>query len=156
MTDQHGLHTTTVQQSPMPQELSLAVVGALHPNSDGSNRQFEIRMLNPGDPISLVLEPNNKADPSAVAVFSFRGIQLGHLSAERCGWIGAKIRQGQDVRPIFQSATADGAVIRVHLAGGIPRLPSPAPDKVLTGEERYREDADPDSGFWTDYLPPDE
>ena len=83
----------------MPQELSLAVVGALHPNADGTNRQFEIRMLNPGDPISLILEPNNKADSSAVAVFSFRGLQIGYLSAERCGWIGSKISQGHDLPP---------------------------------------------------------
>ncbi|KKW89741.1 HIRAN domain-containing protein [Sphingobium chungbukense] len=140
----------------MPQELSLAVVGALHPNADESNRQFEIRMLNPGDPITLILEPSNKADPSAVAVFSVRGIQLGYLSAERCGWIGAKIRQGLDVRGIFQAATSDGAIIRVRLDGGVPNLPSPQPDKVLDAEARYSEAADPDSGFWPDYLPPDE
>lgn len=140
----------------MPQELSLAVVGALHPNADGSNRQFEIRMLNPGDPISLVPEPSNKADPSAVAVFSVRGIQLGYLSAERCGWIGGKIRQGQDLRAIFQSASRDGAVIRVHLDGGVPSLPSPAPKPSLTEEERFDQAADRDTGFWPDYLPPDD
>ena len=112
----------------MPQELSLAVVGALHPNSDGSNRLFEIRMLNPGDPIRLEPEPTNKSDPSAVAVYSFRNFQIGYLSAERCGWVGGKILQGQDVRAIFQQATRDGAIIRVHLDGENTTLPPPPPE----------------------------
>ena len=140
----------------MPQELSLVVVGALHPNVDGSNRQFEIHMLNPGDAISLVPEPNNKADPAAVAVFSLRGFQIGYLSAERCGWIGAKIRQGQDVRAVFQCPTKHGAIIRVHLDGGTPTLPPPVPEPLMAPDERYAPAADPDSGFWPDYIPPDD
>lgn len=140
----------------MPQELSLAVVGALHPNADGTNRLFEIRMLNPGDPISLVLEPNNKADNSAVAVYSFRGLQIGYISAERCGWIGSKISQGQDVRAIFQAATKEGAIIRVHLDGGTPTLPPPPPEPVVVQEALHESEGDPDSGFWPDYIPPDD
>lgn len=140
----------------MPKELSLAVVGALHPNADGTNRQFEIRMLNPGDAITLVPEPTNKADSSAVAVFSFRGLQIGYLSAERCGWIGAKIKQGQDVRAVFQAATKDSAIIRVHLDGGTPTLPPPRPEPAATQDEPPASRADPDSGFWPDYIPPDD
>ncbi|AMK26619.1 HIRAN domain-containing protein (plasmid) [Sphingobium sp. SJ10-10] len=140
----------------MPQELSLAVVGALYPNNDGSNRQFEIRMLNPGDAISLLPEPANRLDSSAVAVFSFRGFQIGYLSAERCGWIGAKIQQGQDVRAIFQAPTNDGAIIRVHLDGGTPTLPPPPPESVLSVDALYAQQADLASGFWPDYLPPDD
>ncbi|WP_375293501.1 hypothetical protein [Novosphingobium sp. G106] len=34
---------------------------------------------------------------------SARGIQIGYLSAERCGWIGAKLRYGEDLRAVFQS-----------------------------------------------------
>ncbi|WP_097093741.1 HIRAN domain-containing protein [Novosphingobium sp. Chol11] len=140
----------------MPKELSLAVLGALHPNADGTNRQFEIRMLNPGDEVSLVLEPSNKIDSSAVAVFSFRGLQIGYLSAERCGWIGAKIKQGQDVRAVFQVATKDGAIIRVHLDGGTPTLPPPLPEPTATEDELHPSRADPGSGFWPDYIPPDD
>lgn len=121
----------------MPQLLSLTVVGALYPNEDGSNRQFEIRMLNPGDAISLVPEPVNRSDSSAVAVFSFRGFQIGYLSDERCGWIGAKIQQGQDVRAIFQAPTKDGTIIRVHLDGGTPTLPPLPPEPVLSADALY-------------------
>ncbi|WP_257558424.1 HIRAN domain-containing protein [Sphingobium sp. CFD-2] len=140
----------------MPRQLSLEVVGALYPNADGSNRLFELRMLNPGDGISLIPEPTNKADPLAVAVFSFRGFQIGYLSAERCGWIGGKIRQGHDIRAIFQRGTRDGALIRVHLDGGIPTLPSPLPPGVWTEDECYACSVDPESGFWPDYIPPDD
>lgn len=113
-------------------------------------------MLNFGDPISLVLEPNNKADNSAVAVYSFRGLQIGYLSAERCGWIGSKISQGQDVRAIFQAATKEGAIIRVHLDGGTPTLPPPPPASVAGHEALHESEADRDSGFWPDYIPPDD
>ena len=138
----------------MAQELSLLVVGALHPNVDGSNRLFEIRMLNPGDAIQLELEPTNKADPSAV--HSSRGYQIGYLSADRCGWVGGKIRQGQDVRAIFQQATRDGAVIRVHLDGQDPTLPPPPPEPVVPDPGAPVYEGDPESGFWPDYIPPDE
>nr|AJW29419.1 hypothetical protein plasmid201_231 [Sphingomonas sp. NS2] len=113
-------------------------------------------MLNPGDAISLLPEPANRLDSSAVAVFSFRGFQIGYLSAERCGWIGAKIQQGQDVRAIFQAPTNDGAIIRVHLDGGTPTLPPPPPESVLSVDALYAQQADLASGFWPDYLPPDD
>jgi len=140
----------------MARELSLIVVGALHPNADGSNRLFEIRMLNLGDGIRLALDPTNKADPSAVSVHSSRGYQIGYLSADRCGLVGGKIRQGQDVRAIFQQATRDGAVIRVHLDGQDPTLPPPPPEPVAPEPGAPHYEADPDSGFWPDYIPPDE
>jgi hypothetical protein len=127
-------------------DMSLAVVGALHSNADGSNRQFEIAMCNPGEPVRLVPEPRNKFDPSAVAVFSARELQIGYVSAERCAWIGSKINQGEDVRAIFQRATSTGAVIRISFSGKDPILPP----------ERPRPEAPPaDDDFWPDYIPPD-
>lgn len=140
----------------MPQELSLAVVGALHPNADGSNRLFEIRMLNPGDPVRLELDPTNKVDSSAVAVHSFRGFQIGYLSAKRCAWVGGKIRQGQDVRAIFQRGTRDGALIRVHLYGEDPTLPPPPPEPASPDPDDKVQQGDPESEFWPDYIPPDD
>lgn len=144
----------------MLQELSLSVVGVLYPNADGSNRLFEIKMLNPGDRIALVLEPDNKSDPSAIAIYSFRGYQIGYLAAERCGWIGAIIRQGLDVRAVFQQQDGEAAVIRLRFDGKEPTLPmveptapphdDPEPDNLA------RDDSDPASGFWPDFIPPDE
>ncbi|PTQ10884.1 hypothetical protein CLG96_10880 [Sphingomonas oleivorans] len=127
-------------------ELSLAVVGVAFLNKDGSNRQFEVAMCSPGERVYLVPEPKNPVDPSAVAVISERGIQIGYLSAERCGWIGGKIAQGMDMRAVFQEAGRTNAVIRVNLGGEEPTLPHP------------RSSAPPPSGddFYPDYIPPDD
>jgi hypothetical protein len=134
-------------------DLSLAVVGIIYPNKDGSNRQFEVAMCTPGEPVALVPEPTNKADPAAVAVFSARGIQIGYLSAERCVWIGGKIRQGQEIRAIFQQGSAHGAVIRANLDGADPVLPAA---RAIGENGSGARPPDPESGFWPDDIPPDD
>lgn len=130
----------------MPSELSLAVVGAAHPNPDGSDRRFEILLCAPGEPVELRPEPTNRADPNAIAVFSSRGIQIGYLTAERAPWIGSKLASGIDVRAVFQSKTDYGALIRANLEGSDPILPHPKSSRP-EGDE---------SGFWPDYIPPDD
>lgn len=126
--------------------LSLAVVGADFPNRRGPGRRFEIALCTPGEPIHLVPEPKNPADPRAVAVFSPRNIQIGYLTAERCAWIGGMLAQGRELRAVFQGASSFGAWIRVAFDGEEPLLPDPRPHEHVTD--------DPD--FWPDYEPPDE
>lgn len=114
---------------PLP-AISLAVVGVNHPNKDKSksNRRFEIALCKPGDPVELRPEPKNIADDGAVAVFSNRGIQIGYLTAERCGRIGALIREGCELRAVFQRDARHGAWIRVAFDGEEPVVdPNPAP-----------------------------
>lgn len=130
--------------------MSLAVVGALHENTDRSNRVFEIALCEPGEPIELVPEPTNKFDPSAVAVVSARGIQIGYVAAERCGWIGSRMAQGEEILAVFQEATRGGAVIRISFSGEAPLLPLKRPAPKATQE--FGED----SGFYPDYIPPDD
>ena len=103
--------------------MSLAVVGVQHANKDKSNRRFELRLCKPGEPVELRPEPKNRHDERAVAVFSNRGVQLGYLTAERCGRIGQLIRQGREVTALFQAETAFGAWIRVAFDGEEPRVP---------------------------------
>lgn len=124
--------------------MTLSVVGGIHANADGTNRLFEIALCAPGEPVQLQLEPKNKHDPSAVAVFSVRGAQIGYLSAERCGWIGSKIRLGDDIRAIFQSAMKGDALIRVGFSGKDPVLPAAPPAKQPARAE------------WDDVFYPDE
>ena len=131
-------------------DMSLAVVGALHENKDRSNRLFEIALCEPGEAIELVPEPDNKFDPSAIAVFSARGTQIGYLSAERCGWIGSRMAQGDDIRAVFQEGNPGGAVIRVGFSGEAPVLP------VKRQSEAPVQAIDDDSGFYPDYIPPDD
>lgn len=128
-------------------ELSLYVVGVAHANEDGSNRAFEVKMCNPGDPVELRREPKNKHDPQAVAVFSVRGCQIGYLSADRAGWIGGRLAQGQPIAAIFQEGGDTRAVIRLNLAGDPPTLPPPKP--------RQREEEPPEDRFYADDDAPD-
>lgn len=125
--------------------LSLAVVGSDYPNRGrGPSRRFEIQLCEPGEAIELRPEPTNPADPRAVAVFSCRGVQIGYLTAERCGWIGSMMRRGRQVDAIFQTATKFGAVIRIAFDGAIPLLPVEPSELV---------DFDPDPEFFPDPEP---
>ena len=56
------------------------------------------------------------------------------------------IKNGTEVRAIFQAATPAGAAIRVGLHGGVPVQPQPPVAKP----------AQADDGFWPDEIPPDE
>lgn len=123
--------------------ISLAVVGADYPNKRGPTRRFELAVCKPGERIDLIPEPKNKADKRAVAVFSDRGIQIGYLSAERCGRIGALIREGREIRAIFQQQTDYGAVVRVAFDGAEPVLPEPRPPRS------------PEQEWWPDEEWPD-
>lgn len=130
-------------------DMTLSVVGGIHPNADGGNRLFEIALCVPGEPVTLIPEPRNKHDPSAVAVVSVRGIQIGYLSAERCGWIGSKIRLGEEMRAIFQEAVKGGALIRVRFSGEDPVLP------MMTLRREHMQ-IDADDGFYPDEIWPDD
>ncbi|SOB88025.1 HIRAN domain-containing protein [Sphingomonas guangdongensis] len=130
-------------------QMSLHVVGANHPNADGGNRRFEILLCGPGEPIELVPEPKNPADPHAIAVFSSRNVQIGYLTADRAPWIGGMLRNGRPVEVIFQAATSAGAAVRIAFDGDHPVLP-PAHATGATP---------PNSGtveFWPDEIYPDD
>ncbi|WP_454884892.1 HIRAN domain-containing protein [Sphingomonas oryzagri] len=131
-------------------DMTLSVVGGIHTNVDGTNRLFEIALCTPGEPVHLLPEPKNKHDPSAVAVYSPRGAQIGYLSAARCGWIGAKINLGEDVRAIFQASGKGGSLIRVSFSGEDPVLPKSEPAKSQTRSLEW------DDGFYPDEVWPDD
>jgi hypothetical protein len=80
-------------------------------------------MCVPGEPAELRSEPNNPADPHAVAVYSVRGIQIGYLTAERAPLVGGMIRNGREMAVIFQAATPYGALVRLAFDGERPELP---------------------------------
>jgi hypothetical protein len=101
-------------------------------------------MCRPGDPVDLTPEPNNSADPRAVAVKSEREIVMGYISAERCGWIGRMINEGRDVRAVFQEATPYGAVVRISLDGSNPILPDRPAQSRPNDEDFWPDDPSPD------------
>ena len=127
-------------------ELSLAVVGLDFPNADKSNRRFIMALLEHGEPVYLLPEPKNKADPRAVAVMTMHGGQLGYLTAERCGWIGSRLGAGERYEAFFQEPGRSSAVIRVRFGGGTPTLPPPR-DPVPPPDE-FGIEPDPDPDGW--------
>ena len=128
------------------QELSLAVVGIEYANADKSSRGFELALLRPGEPVDLIAEPKNKHDPLAVAVHRAGGGQIGYLSAERCGWIGGRIRAGEPWLAIFQGVTGSVAWIRMRFGGDAPTLPPAAPTSPADDEDGFA--PDPDGPMW--------
>ncbi|SFS01437.1 HIRAN domain-containing protein [Sphingomonas jatrophae] len=128
-------------------ELSLIVVGVPYDNAGPGNRAFEVAMSQPGEPVELRREPRNRHDPQAVAVYSSRGIQIGYLSAERCGWIGGKLAAGETCVAVFQQALDGAAAIRVRFGGGAPTLP-PAERAARPAVDPHDFQPDPDPGEW--------
>jgi len=124
-----------VQRLTSPREMSLAVVGLGYPNADRTNRRFEMALCTRGEPVHLVLEPENKFDESAVAVVSARGIQLGYITAERCGLIGTWIRAGEKHEAVFQEPGRTAAVIRVRFGGGRITMPPERADVIWDRSE---------------------
>lgn len=133
-----------------PPAMSLAVVGARFPNSDGSDRRREILLCIPGEPVELRPEPHNKADARAVAVLSYRGVQIGYLTAERCGRISQLLEQCREVQAIFQQTSPSGAWVRVAFDGEVPQLPN----TVASGAEGM--DDGENEGFYPDEIWPDD
>jgi hypothetical protein len=109
-------------------ELSLVIVGIDYPNDDKSksNRRMELMLTAPGEPVELRFDLKNPHDPNAIAVFSSRGVQVGHLTAERAPWIGKRM-QSEEFAAVFQQLNGNIAYLRIRFGGGAPTLPSPAP-----------------------------
>jgi len=126
-------------------ELTLAIVGLDYPNADRSNRRFELALCRPGDPLELRPEPRNRHDPRAVAVWRSGGGQLGYISAERCGWIGGRLRGGEEASAVFQGAAGAVAYCRVRFGGGAPTLP-PSALREAGGDDDFV--PDPEAPEW--------
>jgi hypothetical protein len=132
-------------------DLTIAVVGAAHPNKDGGNRRSEIAFCNPGEPIELRPEPKNRHDEHAIAVFSARRFQIGYVASERAVTLKGLMRAGHELVAIFQDVAPFGALVRV----GIDQTPTLPPARPSEDEDRD-EYAQPDPGDWPDEPPPDE
>jgi hypothetical protein len=135
--------------------LSLAVVGIDYPNKRGPARRFELALCRPGEPVELIREPKNPADPRAVAVFSCRGVQLGYLTAERCGWIGRMIGEGREIEAVFQGVEGKAAWVRAAFDGARPEVRE---NECEVAAASVDEDFEPDQhdGFWPDPIYPDD
>ena len=107
-------------------------------------------MCSPGEPVSLIAEPKNPADPQAIAVYSMRGVQIGYIRAERCQMIHTAMRRAS-VHAVFQQSDRWGATIRAHLDGTEAVLPDPIDSRAADWPPPGSEEAD----WWPDEDWPD-
>jgi hypothetical protein len=117
-------------------DFSLAAVGTWYENEDGTSRQEELALCEPGEMVTLAREPDNEHDHMAVALVSARGVKLGYLGREKATWIGSKIDRGYDVRAIVERVkgvdlpgSTLGLVVRISMDPDVadePELPAPA------------------------------
>lgn len=134
-------------------QLSVKIVGANHPNTDGGNRRSEIAFCDQGENLELRPEPKNPHDEHAIAVFSARQFQIGYVSSERAVLLGTLMRDGHTLFAIFQDIAVWGAIARVGIdcMPVLPAKPAPRDDQDTEFEE-----SDAERGFWPDYIPPDD
>jgi hypothetical protein len=113
--------------APPIEELSIACVGARHPNPKRKGqptgaREMEILFAARGDPVTLTPEPENKHDENAIAVYSQGEVQIGYVSAERTLLIHRAWHDAREVYAVFQERTPWGVWLRVGF-GRVPTLP---------------------------------
>lgn len=107
-------------------DFRLRLVGERFDNEDGSSRQEELARCTVGEIVELVREPSNPHDPSAVAVYSCRRVQIGYVGADRSAWIGSKMDRGYPVRAAIgairggRSGLPFSAVLALNLEGEEP------------------------------------
>ena len=72
----------------------MRVVGT-RSGADGELRQRQIKRMRDGEPVSLIREPDNRYDRSAIAVYHRSGQQLGYLKESRARHLAAGLDAGR-------------------------------------------------------------
>jgi len=132
--------------------MSVRIVGANFHNSDGGNRRSEIAFCDPGEVIELRREPKNEHDEHAIAAFSARAFQIGYVASDRAVLLATLLRDGHELRAIFQDVATWGAIARV----GIDCEPTLPPKPTSSDYDDTDEAPQAEEEFWPDYIPPDE
>ncbi|HEY0625938.1 MAG TPA: HIRAN domain-containing protein [Allosphingosinicella sp.] len=72
--------------------------GEAQQNPDGHNRQEELLIAEPGEPVRLKREPDNHADPNAILVLSARGVPIGYVNRTDAPAIASAMDGGRTCR----------------------------------------------------------
>lgn len=92
------------------------IKGVAHLNRlDGSDRQSIIKRVALGEPLYLLLEPDNPVDPDAVMIVRTNGEVLGYLSARLVETLADLLRTGA----VFRCRFADFTDEKDEIKGGI-------------------------------------
>ena len=92
------------------------VVGVTRDNDDGSSRQYAIRKFcRPGEPLTLIREPQNKFDKNAISIWVhgknlFRNgdFQIGYIKTELAEEIAPRIDAGWTITAEVKEVTGGG------------------------------------------------
>jgi hypothetical protein len=121
-----------------PDEFPLSVVGESFKNKNGAQRQDIIRRCRPGDPVTLVPEPDNTKDRFAVAVIHRLG-QIGYLESGS-GRVADEMASGKfqsvtilNIHGGDQSRRSVGVSLRVKKAPPKPKAPRRKTKAVTKG-----------------------
>lgn len=93
-----------VRASGGAREYPMAVAGESHRNADGSSRQKILRKVRPGDPVTLVPEPDNPYDPQAVKVMTPAG-QVGYVPRGQNARIFDALQNGKRIEAWVMEVT---------------------------------------------------
>ena len=114
----------------MSNDFHLRVVGERYPNRDGSSRQAALARCRVGASVDLRREPDNPADPGAVADYSQHDEQIGYLGADRAAWLRGKLDRGYDLQARIgrlhggrRTGLPITAVLAINLHGEEPSVP---------------------------------
>lgn len=103
-------------ESPMNKPIGtiVTVAGESFQNEDGRSRQKIIAALAPREIVTLALEPNNRFDKRAIAVFSKRG-QIGYVAKADAShpYLFERLREGRQVNASI-----------LNIIGGTPDKPN--------------------------------
>ncbi len=116
----------------MPAQITLPIVGTQFPNKSPKEptRQFALELVEPGDPVTLRLDPANPHDEHAIEVRNSRDMMMGYIPANRAVYVGMQIRRGS-AAAIFQGRTDRGGFIRIAFDGEAPVLPKAPADQTI-------------------------
>ena len=79
------------------------------------DRSYWIGVLQPGGPLNIEREPQNKFDANAVAVFNSNGKQLGYLKREVAQWFAPILDRGRRFRyTTFRKPSQGGLIVGVY------------------------------------------
>ncbi|ALH82931.1 HIRAN domain-containing protein [Sphingopyxis macrogoltabida] len=114
----------------MPAQITLPIVGTRFPNKDPKEptRQFALELCEPGEEVTLRLDPANKHDEHAIEVRNSRDMMMGYIPANRAVYVGMQIRRSS-AAAIFQGRTERGGFIRIAFDGDKPVLPKDPADQ---------------------------
>lgn len=104
------------------------IAGVSHTNADGSSRQEILLRCSPPEPLQLFHEPENPADPNAIALHRINGEVLGYLNADLAREILDRTAKGEVWAAVLKDVNAGhemagGNIAMIRFKSDKPKRP---------------------------------